>query len=86
MKCETCKFAKWVMTTTGRKSPLGHGQCSWEKTFTIAASARNPMIARPNGEPLTLKGGYICRKIGEEYPTKNCGTWQPTESKVNVNG
>jgi hypothetical protein len=76
MVCEGCRFAEWRMTESGRKHPGGGGQCSWEKTFRIAGSARALGVYGVTGQPITISGAFICRKRGNEWPAK-CDTFEP---------
>ena len=74
MICEGCKFADWKRTANGRLHPDGYGKCKWEKTFRIAGSCRSG-IWGTDGQPITLSGGTINRKKGEEHPV-TCDTFQ----------
>lgn len=76
MICETCKFANWDLTATGRKHPSGRGQCTWTGTLRVAGS----VWLGGYGKPYTVHGGTIWRRKGDEHPTR-CDVYQKLGTK-----
>ena len=73
MVCEDCKFAIWDLTDSGRRSPNGGGFCCWKKKVSRPACV---------GETsLILRGSFITRKKGQEWPDGACPTFQRRSPK-----
>lgn len=65
--CEGCRWAEWSRTAAGRLHPSGDGRCTWQAEFKIAGSCA-VRAYDTFGKPVTVRGGLIRRKSGEEWP------------------
>ena len=67
MKCDDCKYAQWLKTSSGRNHPSKGGKCTYEIVILDLPAAFYWIGGKPSPA-----GGYIER--GREM-NKNCPTF-----------